>query len=70
MPTWREDALRGAAFGGLIFLGTALLVAASYWFWVTRAHKGRAPVRGAIGGGHSLRYHHVLGTVGELGVGN
>jgi hypothetical protein len=25
MPTWREDSLKGAAFGALIFLGLMLL---------------------------------------------
>jgi hypothetical protein len=32
MPTWREDALRGAALGLLIFLGVALLLGGVvYW---------------------------------------
>jgi hypothetical protein len=32
MPTWREDALRGAALGMLIFLGVALLLGGVvYW---------------------------------------
>jgi len=31
MPTWREDALKGATMGALIFLGVALLFGAVYW---------------------------------------
>ncbi len=32
MPTWREDALRGATLGMLIFLGVALLLGGvAYW---------------------------------------
>jgi hypothetical protein len=31
MPTWREDALKGAAIGALVFLGVALLIAVAQW---------------------------------------
>jgi hypothetical protein len=31
MPTWREDALKGAAIGALVFLGAALLIAVAQW---------------------------------------
>jgi hypothetical protein len=32
MATWREDALKGAGLGTLVFLGTALLLALGvYW---------------------------------------
>jgi hypothetical protein len=31
MPTWREDALKGAAIGALVFLGLALLTAVAQW---------------------------------------
>jgi hypothetical protein len=33
MPTWREDALKGAALGALIFLGVALLLGGAAWFF-------------------------------------
>jgi hypothetical protein len=33
MPTWREDALKGATAGALIFLGVALLFGAAYWLF-------------------------------------
>jgi hypothetical protein len=32
MPTWREDAFKGAAIGALVFLGVALLFSLVYWF--------------------------------------
>jgi hypothetical protein len=32
MTTWREDALRGAAIGALVFLGAALVFSLVYWF--------------------------------------
>jgi hypothetical protein len=32
MPAWREDALKGAALGALIFLGLAMLFGGvAYW---------------------------------------
>jgi hypothetical protein len=31
MPTWREDAVKGAAIGALVFLGAALLFGVTYW---------------------------------------
>jgi hypothetical protein len=31
MSTWREDALKGAALGALIFLGVALLLGMAAW---------------------------------------
>jgi hypothetical protein len=31
MPTWREDALKGAAIGALVFLGVVLLIAVAQW---------------------------------------
>jgi hypothetical protein len=35
MPAWREDALKGAAVGALLFLGVALLfAAAAHWLWL------------------------------------
>ena len=30
--TWREDALKGATIGALVFLGAALLFGVAYWF--------------------------------------
>jgi hypothetical protein len=30
---WREDALKGATAGALIFLGVALLFGAAYWLF-------------------------------------
>ena len=32
MTTWREDALKGAAIGALVFLGAALLLGMAYGF--------------------------------------
>jgi hypothetical protein len=32
MTTWREDALRGAAIGALVFLGVALVFSLVHWF--------------------------------------
>jgi hypothetical protein len=31
MTTWREDALKGATIGALVFLGVALLFGVAYW---------------------------------------
>jgi hypothetical protein len=31
VPTWRENALRGATIGALVFIGVALLFGAAYW---------------------------------------
>jgi hypothetical protein len=31
MTTWREDALKGATIGALIFLGAALLFGVAFW---------------------------------------
>ena len=31
MTTWREDALRGAAIGALVFLGVALIIVLAQW---------------------------------------
>jgi hypothetical protein len=31
MTTWREDALKGAAFGALVFLGIALIIVVAQW---------------------------------------
>jgi hypothetical protein len=32
MPTWREDAVKGAALGAVVFLGVALLFGGlAYW---------------------------------------
>ena len=33
MSTWREDALKGAALGALIFLGVALLLGVAAWLF-------------------------------------
>jgi hypothetical protein len=31
MPTWREDALKVAAIGALVFLGAAMVFSLVYW---------------------------------------
>jgi hypothetical protein len=31
MTTWREDALKGATIGALVFLGVALIFGVAYW---------------------------------------
>jgi uncharacterized protein YjbJ (UPF0337 family) len=33
MTTWREDALKGAAIGALVFLGIALIIVVAQWLW-------------------------------------
>jgi hypothetical protein len=32
MTTWREDALKGATIGAMVFLGAALLFDVACWF--------------------------------------
>jgi hypothetical protein len=61
MPAWREDALKGAALGALIFLGLAMLFGGvAYWLWSVYIYLAMAR-RSTKQQTHSLTVYHIKG---------